>query len=75
MARKLKLDSCFMLRLTSEQLQRLREKASGANMPISVYVRVSLGLERRKKKNDAEEAESDEMRGVSDDTPPEAESA
>lgn len=72
-----RFSSSLLLRFTPDQMQRLRGKARGASLPISVYIRVTLGLERRPKtkKQDAEEAESDAMRGVSDDTPPQEESS
>lgn len=70
-----RFSSSLLLRFTPDQMQRLREKAHGASLPISVYIRVTLGLERRPKtkKQDAEEADRS-MRGVSDDAPTEEES-
>lgn len=72
-----RFSSSLLLRFTPDQMQRLREKARGASLPISVYIRVTLGLERRPKtkKQDAEEAEDHAMRGMSDDTPPQEEPA
>lgn len=72
-----RFSSSLLLRFTPDQMQRLREKAHGASLPISVYIRVTLGLERRPrpKKHNAEEAESDAMYRLSDDTPPQEESS
>lgn len=65
----------LFVRMTPEQSEALKKKASDASMTVNAYVRTKLGIQKRprtKKKPDVEEAQSDEVRGVSDDTPPEA---
>lgn len=65
----------LFVRMTPEQSEALKKKASDASMTVNAYVRTKLGIQKRprtKKKPDVEEAQSDEVRQLSDDTPPES---
>ena len=47
--RPITYDQSFLIRLSKEQLDRLKKDAEKANLSLSMYVRCKLGLQRKPK--------------------------